>query len=125
MRLPDSPVLLNSALIVAAIGLLGLIVRLVGPWRKQISDLEERLRRELAANNARCEAELRIVRHRDRGSRQMIYALLHIFDMPEEARAKALAGIRSELAAMEQAEATETAILLSGEFPTDPGTAGA
>lgn len=57
--------------VAAAIGLLGLLIRQIGPWRKQITDVEERLRTELrqeldaervahAAERATHAAELKI-----------------------------------------------------------------
>lgn len=109
----------NSAIFAALASLGAVLLRQIGPWRKQISDLEERLRSELMENHSRCEAELRLVRHRVRGSRAMIYSLLHLFDMPAEQRAAALASIRTELAAMEQAEATETGFLVSAGLRGD------
>ncbi len=105
--------LANSAVVVAAISLFAMVIRQIGPWRKQISDLEERLRAELVANHAKCEAELRLVRHRERGSRMMIYSLLHLFDMPAEQRNAALDSIRGQLKTMEQAEATETGFVMT------------
>lgn len=106
--------LTGSAVVVAGISLFALVIRQIGPWRKQISEMEERLRTELLVRHKECENELRLVRHRVKGSRQLIYSLLHLFDMPPESRTRALDNIRAELAAMELAEATETGIVMAG-----------
>lgn len=106
--------LLNSTIILALLTFLGLIVRMIGPWRKQISEAEDRLRKDLIAERARCEAELSIVRHRERGSRHIIYSMLHIFDLPHgERREGALANVHATLHAMERREAEEAGLLIS------------
>jgi hypothetical protein len=97
----------------AVLAFFGVLLRQIGPWRKQISDLEERLRLELLQERRRCEAELRVVRHRTRNQRQIIYSLLHLFDLPATRRKELLASIRADLAALEQAEATESGIVAS------------
>lgn len=95
----------------AVLAFCGVVIRQIGPWRKQISELEERLRGELLRERQRCEAELRVVRHRTRNQRQIIYSLLHLFDIPAARRKEMLASIRADLAALEQAEATESGIV--------------
>lgn len=67
----------------------------------------EKLEADLDLERARCDAELRVLRHRMNNQRTMIYSLLHLFDVPAGKRKDMLAGIRTELAALEQAEATE------------------
>jgi hypothetical protein len=100
-----------AGVLAAFLALCGVIIRQIGPWRKQISELEERLRGELLRERIRCEAELRIVRHRTKNQRQIIYSLLHLFDLPAARRKEMLASIRADLAAIEEAEATESAIV--------------
>ncbi len=95
----------------AVLAFFGVVLRQIGPWRKQISDLEERLRKELLRERMRCEAELRVVRHRTKNQRQIIYSLLHLFDLPASRRKELLAKIRAELASIEEAEAAESAIV--------------
>jgi len=46
--MPENSTWAATGWIVAAIGFFGIILRLVGPWRKQITETEERLRKELA-----------------------------------------------------------------------------
>jgi hypothetical protein len=106
--------LMNTGVIVAALSLIALIIRMIGPWRKQLDELEEKLRGELRVERDRCDAELRLVKHRERRSRQMIYSLLHLFDLPATRRKETLINIRNELAVIEQAEAAESAIVSTG-----------
>lgn len=108
---PDSFNWTATGFLVAVLAFLGVLIRQIGPWRRQISELEERLRAELLRERQRCEAELRVVRHRTRNQRQIIYSLLHLFDVPATRRKEMLSSIRSDLAAIEQAEATESSIV--------------
>ncbi|WP_066795015.1 hypothetical protein [Sphingomonas soli] len=71
----------------------------------------EKLEGDLEKERARCDAELGVHRHVNKNQRTMIYALLHLFDMPAARRKVALVSIRTELAAMEMAEAQEKAII--------------
>lgn len=82
---------------------LELVKRLEG----RVTKLEGDLERERAA----CAADLAVHRHRINNQRQMIYSLLHLFEMPATRRRDALTAIRSEIAGMENAEATERAIV--------------
>lgn len=115
------PAVANSAIVLAGLSLFALVVRMIGPWRKQLDDLEERLRKELREERDRCNAEMRILRHRDRHRRQIIYSLLHLFDLPAARRKPLLASIRSELASIEQAEATESGIVSTAGFSEGTG----
>jgi chromosome segregation ATPase len=65
----------NVGWLVAAMALVGLVVRMIGPWRKQISDSEQKIREELhaqidaqreqmEADNKRHEAQLETERKR-------------------------------------------------------------
>lgn len=71
----------------------------------------EQLERDLQADRARCDAELRVLRHRTQNQRQLIYQLLHLFDVPAVRRKGMLASIRTDLAAIEAAEATESGLV--------------
>lgn len=106
--------LMNGGVVVAGLSLIALVIRMIGPWRKQLDELEEKMRAELRVERDRCDAELRLVKHRERRSRQMIYSLLHLFDLPAARRRETLINIRSELAVIEQAEAAESAIVSTG-----------
>lgn len=106
--------LMNSAAGVGILSVIALVIRMIGPWRKQITDTEERMREELRTERERCETELRIVRHRERGSRQMIYSLLHVAGMPEgERRQGALESVHATLTELERVEAIEAGLLPS------------
>lgn len=79
-----------------------------------VAKLETRvgkLEGDLDGERDRCEALLGIHRHKIRNQRTIIYALLHLFDMPAAKRKEALIRVRADLAAMEQAEAHESAVI--------------
>lgn len=138
----------NVAVVVAALSLLGILVRQIVPSRSQLTAEEAQFRADLRAENAklrtrldkmehdlsderakcdermekieaaassereRCEAELRIVKHRLTGGRQIIYSLLHLFDLPAARRKAMLERVRQDIAAIEQAEAAEVGAML-------------
>ena len=88
---------------------------LVGKLETRVGKLEGDLERERAA----CAADLSAHRHRINNQRTMIYALLHLFDMPIARRKEAIVRIRTDIAAMELAEATEKAIIVSAPLRGD------
>lgn len=67
----------------------------------------EKLERDLVDERARCEIELRLLRHDKNRLHQLIYSLLHLFDVPARQRKVLLDSVRGELAAMEAASAAE------------------
>ncbi len=85
---------------------MGLVSRLEG----RVEKLEAALEKE----RDRCDAELKVLRHRINNQRTLIYSLLHLFDVPVAKRKAALDGIRSELATLEQAEALEKGAMAAG-----------
>jgi hypothetical protein len=107
------PAGVTSVIVIAALSVIALIIRMIGPWRKQLDDLEGRMRAELRLERKRCDVELRLLRHRSARSRQMIYDLLHLFDIPAARRKAMLASIREEIATIERAEAEEWAIAIA------------
>lgn len=60
----------------------------------------------------RCDDELRVLRHRINGWKQLFYSLLHLFDMPAKQRSTALDAVRQEMATLEHTEAAETGAML-------------
>jgi hypothetical protein len=80
---------------------------LVGRLETRVLKLEGDIEHE----RDRCEALLGVHRHKIRNQRTIIYALLHLFDMPAARRKEALVRVRADLAVMEQAEAQEGAII--------------
>lgn len=105
------PALQTSGIVIAALTLFGLVIRMVGPWRRQIDDLETKLRAELRADRAKCERDLGVVKHRERRTRQLLYSTLRLFDQPAARRKPMLDRIYEELATIEQAEALESGIV--------------
>lgn len=81
---------------------------LVGKLEKRIDALEA----AQALERERCDDELRILRHRIGGWKQLFYSLLHLFDMPARQRKDTLAAVRLQMDTLEQAEATETGAML-------------
>lgn len=84
---------------------------------------DERLERQAVEYNhklAQNEAEMGVLRHRVNNQRMMIYSLLHLFEVPATRRKEQLDGIRKNLAAMEQAEAVEKAIVASAPIKAEP-----
>jgi hypothetical protein len=108
--------LMNGGIVVAGLSLIALVIRMIGPWRRQLDELEERMRLELRSERDRCDAELRLLRHRSTRSRQMIYDLLHLFDIPAARRKAMLSSIREEIASVEKAEAEEWATLAAASI---------
>lgn len=140
--LPDW--LLNSTLALAALSLFGLLLRQVGPWRKQISETEERLRTELRAElqterqarqaaDARLEkmerklerqqlrhnAERALDRHRLNNIQQCFDSLLLLVEMNPDKANEVVTRIKEMRAAQIVAEAEEKAIIRAAEIQAD------
>lgn len=79
---------------------------------EQAEDRIAKLEDQQAIERQRCDDELRIVRHRIQGWKQLFYSLLHLFDMPQRQRKDTLEAVRKQMAALEQAEAAETGAML-------------
>lgn len=119
-----------ASILVAALGLLGAggIGALMKTWleykrgkRKDtdnvalalVEKLEQRvvkLEGDLEDERTRCEAMLSAGRHSRNNQRQIIYSLLHLFDLPATKRRDALAAVRKQISDMEATEAHEAAI---------------
>jgi hypothetical protein len=87
----------------------GVALALVEKLEARIGKLED----DLDTERKRCEAELGVHRHRLNNQKQIIYALLFVFEMPPERQPEAVKRVREDLARLEQAEATEKAIIAS------------
>ena len=83
---------------------------LVEKLETRIGKLED----DLDTERKRCEAELGVHRHRLNNQKQIIYALLFVFEMPPERQAEAVKRVREDWARLEHAEATEKAIIAAG-----------
>lgn len=77
---------------------------LVDTLKERVDKLED----TIASERQRCDDELRIVRHRIQGWKQLFYSVLHVIDMPARQRKDRLEGVRMEMAALEEAEKAET-----------------
>ncbi|GEM_PF-6071955 len=86
---------------------------------KQLTERVDKLERSLAEERARCEAELRMMRHRIGGWKQLFYSLLHLFDLPARQRKDTLDSVRREMAALETAEKAETGAMLGARIKGD------
>jgi hypothetical protein len=80
---------------------------------KQLSERVKTLEAAREQDHAKCEAELQVHRHRINNQRTMIYSLLHLFGLPPDQQTEAVKRVREDLARLEQAEATEKAIIAS------------
>lgn len=123
-----------AAVLVAALGVATLIIRQVGPWRKQTTDAETRLRTELeervknleqqlasshAEHTAECrrrDAERSLDRHRINNLTQCLDALLLLLEAAPEKASESVARIKEMRAAQQLAEAEEKGIIHAAEI---------
>lgn len=81
---------------------------------------EERLKEQKAESDRKLaiqDGQLMVMRHRIRNGRQIIYSMLNIMELPTARRISALERIRGQLTSMEQAEATEVAVMAAATIP--------
>lgn len=76
----------------------------------------EKLERSLDEERERCESEMRMLRHRIGGWKQLFYSLLHLFDLPDRQRRETLEKIRAQMAELEKVEAAETGAMLGARM---------
>lgn len=116
------------------LALLGVIVRQVGPWRKQRDDAEDKLRSDLIsridkleeqvrekdrlhdADRARHEAERALDRHRLNNVTQCLDALLLLLEQAPERATEAVARIKEMRGKQIIAEAQEKATIRAAEI---------
>src|SRR5213075_1160299 len=90
-----------AAAVTAVVGIIGVLLRQVGPWRKHAADVEERLRLDLIRRVERLErtleteraihkAERSLDRHRLNNVTQCFDALLLLIEMAPERAAEAV-----------------------------------
>lgn len=112
---------------VAALSFLGLLIRHIGPWKKQVSDAEdhirtdlirrvERLERTLDTERAIHKAERSLDRHRLNNVTQCFDALLLLIEMAPERATEAVQKIKEMRAAQLKAEAGEKAMIRAAEI---------
>lgn len=112
---------------VLALTTLGLLIRQIGPWRKQISEAEDHLRadllkrvgkleRTLERQRARHDAERSLDRHRLNNITQCFDALLLLIKSNPDKAAEAVALIEELRAKQIVAETEEKAIIRAAEI---------
>ena len=135
-----------AGVVVAAISLLGLLVRQINPWRKQTADSEQKFRDDLIKREAalvereaalservakleksmgrqqqRHNAERALDRHRLNNVTQCFDALLLLLKANPEKAAEAVVLIEEMRAKQMRAEAEEKAIIRAAEITADEG----
>lgn len=116
-----------GGVVVAALSLFGLLIRQIGPWRKQVTEVEEHLRsdllrrverleRTLERERARHNAERSLDRHRLNNVTQCFDALLLLIKADPEKAGEAVALIEELRAKQIVAEAEEKAIIRAAEI---------
>lgn len=116
-----------AGVIVAALSLFGLLIRQIGPWRRQITEVEEHLRsdllrrvgrleRTLERERARHNAERSLDRHRLNNITQCFDALLLLIKANPENASEAVALIEELRAKQVAAETEEKAIIRAAEI---------
>lgn len=112
---------------VAIIGVIGLVVRQVVPWRKQESDAEARLRDSLIERVQRLEdrldrqqvrhdAEKRLLIHKLRNMTANFDSMLMMLEMNPDRGPEIVSKIKQQRAAQMVAEAKESAVIYAAEL---------
>lgn len=112
------------------LALMGIIVRQVGPWRKQSIEAEQRLRDNLLARveklervldreRVRHEAERALDRHKLNNVTQCLDAVLLMLEAAPERAAEIVARIKMMRGDQRQAEALEKAAIHAAEIAAD------
>lgn len=125
-----SPFVMNTALIVAALSLFGLLIRQIGPWRKHVDDVAEHLRddllqrvekleRTLERERLRHNAERALDRHRLNNMTQCFDAMLMLIEMNPAKATEVVQKIKEMRATQVLAEAEEKAIIRAAEIAAD------
>lgn len=124
------PVIMNSALIIAALSLLGILIRQIGPWKRQADEAAahlrddlirrvEKLERTLDRERLRHNAERALDRHRLNNMTQCFDSLLLLIEMNPGKAQEIVGKIKEMRAAQVLAEAEEKAIIRAAEIAAD------
>jgi len=116
-----------AGVLVAIVGILGLIIRHIGPWKRQAEEVAERLRTDLIRRVERLErtldieraihkAERSLDRHRLNNVTQCFDALLLLIEMAPERATEAVQKIKHMREAQLMAEAEEKALVRAAEI---------
>lgn len=120
------------ATFLALLGALGVIVRLIGPWKKQTTDAEDKLRGDLMARVEKLEkaleqkdklhaAERSLDRHKIRNLNQCLDAVLMILETAPEKTVEVVGKVRAMREAQLQAETAEAAAIHAAEIAAAGG----
>lgn len=112
---------------VAALSFIGLLIRQIGPWKREQAAVETRLRTDLIRRVERLErtldseraihkAERSLDRHRLNNVTQCFDALLLLIEMAPERASEAVAKIKDMRAAQLVAESEEKALIRAAEI---------
>lgn len=119
---------------ISALSLIGILIRQIGPWRKQASDAEAVIRSDLLARvrqlengrereRARYEANQSLDRHMLGNVTQCFDALLLMLEMAPQKAAQAVAKIKEMRARQLVAETEEKAIIRAAQIAAFERTA--
>jgi uncharacterized membrane protein YhiD involved in acid resistance len=111
---------------------LGLLVRMIGPWKKQTTDAEDKLRGDLMARVDKLEkaleqkdklhaAERSLDRHKIRNLNQCLDAVLMILETAPEKTVEVVGKVRAMREAQLQAETAEAAAIHAAEIAATGG----
>ena len=111
---------------------MGVLVRLIGPWKKQTTDAEDKLRGDLMARVEKLEkalerkdalhaAERTLDRHKIRNLTQCLDAVLMILDTAPDKTTEVVGKVRAMREAQLQAEAAEAATIHAAEIAATGG----
>jgi hypothetical protein len=127
----------NSALILISLSLLGMLIRSIGPWRKQVTEEETEFRATLRAENvelrgrlervekafrrkdARHVAERSLDQHRIRNLTACFDAAMMLLEMNPDRGPEVATAIKDMRARQMVAEAQEAAIIRAAEIADD------
>lgn len=122
------------ATFIVILGALGAVVKLIGPWRKQTTDAEDKLRGDLMARVEKLErsleqkdklhaAERSLDRHKIRNLNQCLDAVLLILETAPEKTVEVVGKVRAMREAQLKAEAAEAAAIHAAEITAAGGEA--
>lgn len=130
---------MQAGIVGGIVTLAGLVLRFIGPWRKQITEAEAQLRTELTNENhvlldriekierklererQRHNAERSLDRHRLNNMQACFDATLLLLEMNPDRAAEVVSKIKEMRAVQMIAEAEEKAIIRAAEIAADEG----
>lgn len=118
------------AIWIAALGIVGLLIRQIAPWRTQASDAEARLRDALIARVDRLEkrqdrqqtrhdAEKRLLTHKLRNMTANFDSMLMMLEMNPDRASDVVTAIKDQRARQMVAESQESAAIYANELSED------